>query len=238
MADYLDLSDRRNNVTVSTRYPGYPDLVFAQPRRHDLVPQRFCRKVATYLSTILEIPKGVILAELRSRKLEQWGRMQQTNKSGGGDVIRADDVGCDSELITRNASYVKFYSYLSRWNWNNTAPRLVNEVTSFGCVECFIVIDIGFIRHLSEITHAHIARTDPVIIAILSPFVALKQFAESGLIEYKLASGGKLAPAEIADVNDIDCLIGRVRTASASYVVDRTTVVGRLNQLDVTVNPD
>ncbi|KAG9095901.1 hypothetical protein FS749_009502 [Ceratobasidium sp. UAMH 11750] len=238
LADYLDLSNRRHNITNGTRYPGYIDLFFATPRRHDLIPQRFRRKVATYLSTILEIPEDVIMAQWHSRKLKRWGRMQQIDESGGGDVVHADDIGCNSEWLTRNESYVKFYIYLSRWNWNRTAPRLVNEITtSFGRTESFIVIDVEFICHLSQISHTRLARTDPIIIAMTSPFVALKLYAESDLIEYKLTSD-RLATAEIADVHDINCLIGRVRTASASYIVDRTTIVGQLNQLDVTVNPD
>ncbi|KAG8736088.1 Enhancer of polycomb-like protein 1, partial [Ceratobasidium sp. 414] len=94
---------------------------------------------------------------------------------------------------------------------------------AFGCVERFVVIDTNLIQHLSKQANVPVPHPDSIILAVVSPFPVLKRIAESELIEYKLISG-KLAEVEIADVQHVDSLVGRIKTSSASYVIDRTTI--------------
>ncbi|KAG9079769.1 hypothetical protein FRC06_007486, partial [Ceratobasidium sp. 370] len=224
LAEELNLEERRENMVVGTRYNGYPNLVFARPRRLEIIPPLYRNKIATYLSTLIGAEEGLVRREMQLRPFEQWGRMQQVDETRGGDLVRADQIGRESELITRNASYVKFHSFLDRWDWNRPRTRFANEQkVSFGRVERFVVIDVNFIQRLSERANVPVPHPDPTILAVVSPFPALKRIAESELIEYKLTSG-KLAQAEIVDVRDIDSLIGRIKTSSASYVIDRTTI--------------
>ena len=69
--------------------------------------------------------------------------------------------------------------------------------------------------------------------------LAFKRFPESGLVQYKLLPLGKLGHPKIIDAQDVGRLVGRVTTPlNTRYVVERTTVVGQLNMLDVTVSPD
>ncbi|KAG9085693.1 hypothetical protein FRC06_003492 [Ceratobasidium sp. 370] len=238
LANELNLEEHRENMVVGTWYDRYPGLVFARPRRLKIIPAVYCNKIATYLSILVGVKEGLVHREMQLRRFEQWGQMQQVDDMHGGDLVRAEQIGRESELITRNASYVKFHMYLDWWDWNRTCTRFANEQKiTFGHVERFVVINPDFIRHLSEQGNIHVPRADPVILAVISPFPALKHIAKSELIEYRLASG-KLTQAEIVDVQDIDNLVGHIKTLSTSYVLDRTTIVGRLDQLNVMLNPD
>lgn len=50
---------------------------------------------------------------------------------------------------------------------------------------------------------------------------------------------GKYAKPEVVDAPKIDVLVGRVTTSlGTSYIVKRETVVGQMDMLDATVNPD
>ncbi|KAG8787089.1 hypothetical protein FRC12_015914 [Ceratobasidium sp. 428] len=236
LRDALNLSERHDNIAKGTRYDGYPGLVFARPRRVEALSTVYQNKIGTYLSILFDIPEDVVRRTMQGERFEQWGRMQQFDDMRGGDLVRANEIGRQSELITRNASYVKFHTYLDRWNWNRPTIRFSNEqITLFGRAERFVVIDLAFIRRLCVDNRVPVPRNqNPVVLAVVSAFPALKRIADSGLIEYKLTSG-KLAQAELVDVRDIECLIGRVKTSSASYVIDRESLVGRLDQLDVTM---
>ncbi|KAG8731467.1 hypothetical protein FRC10_001699 [Ceratobasidium sp. 414] len=71
-----------------------------------------------------------------------------------------------------------------------------------------------------------------------APDPNLRRNADSDPIEYKLTSG-KLGSIELVDANDVECLVGRITVPThASYIIDRTTVVGRLDVLDITLNPE
>ncbi|KAG9124844.1 hypothetical protein FRC07_010018 [Ceratobasidium sp. 392] len=100
--------------------------------------------------------------------------------------------------------------------------------------------DASYVKVFSD-SAENIARLlDPLVIAVISPIPHYKRVKEGDLVEYTLTSG-KLARPEIVDVRDIDCLVGRFTTGGTlqrRYVVDRTTVVGRLDMLDDTVDPE
>ncbi|KAG9079252.1 hypothetical protein FRC06_007861, partial [Ceratobasidium sp. 370] len=210
-------------IPILEPQPAYHGI-FARPWRLEIIPPLYRNKITTYLSTLISAEEGLVRCEMQLRPFEQWGRMQQVDETHGGDLVHANQIGRESELITHNASYVKFHLFLDRWDWNCPRTRFANEQkVSFGRVERFVVINVNFIQRLSERANVPVPHPDPTILAVVSPFPALKRIAESELIEYKLTAG-KLAQAEIVDVQDIDSLIGRIKISSASYVIDHTTI--------------
>jgi hypothetical protein len=103
----------------------------------------------------------------------------------------------------------------------------------------FIVIDTDFLQELSDKCTTPVPFLNPIVLAAICPVLAFKRSPDCPLIQYKLLPGGKLVHPEIVDARDIGCLVGRVTTPLRTmYIVDRTTVVGRLDMLDVTLNPD
>lgn len=73
---------------------------------------------------------------------------------------------------------------------------------------------------------------DPLVLAVISPVPTFKRDAESNMVRYQL-NAGRHAPPEIIDVKDVDCLVGHARTPQGDwYVLDRTSVVGRVNFLE------
>lgn len=127
----------------------------------------------------------------------------------------------------------------SHWRWDRGATIDLDEETiSFGRAEQFIVIDTAFLQDMTDIAQVHHAHLDPLVLAIVSPIPYLRYIPESRIIQYGLRAGAYAAP-EIVDASKVDCLVGRLTTPlGASYIVERDTVVGQMDMLDVVVNPD
>ncbi|QRV84668.1 Transposase family tnp2 [Ceratobasidium sp. AG-Ba] len=240
LTDELDLEDRRDTIVRGTAYDGYPGLVFAAPRRRQTLTSKLRRKVAAYLSAATGVDLAEIRRRMERRRFVIWGRMQQVEEGRGHDLIRAHSVTPSEQRQLRDASFVKYWTYSSRWRWNRTAPRLVEEaVEGYGRVELFLVVDTDFLQEICDAANV-IPPVTPIVLAILSPIPHLKRHKDANIVEYKLA-GRKFLTTEVIDVTDVDCLVGRYyspRPEQASYIVDRTTVVGRIDILDDTVHPD
>jgi hypothetical protein len=100
------------------------------------------------------------------------------------------------------------------------------------------VIDASFLRDVADMADAPYPHLDPLVLAVVSPIPCLRYIPDSAIIEYKLRAGAYASP-EIVDATNIDCLVGRVTTPlGASFIVERDTVVGQMDMLDVVTNPD
>jgi hypothetical protein len=77
--------------------------------------------------------------------------------------------------------------------------------------------------------------TSTLALAVISPIPSFKRLRDSNLITYKLI-GDRLGSMEVVDVEDVVCLVGRVRDQRDWYVVDRTTVVGKVNFVDSVIS--
>ncbi|QRV74283.1 Transposase family tnp2 [Ceratobasidium sp. AG-Ba] len=240
LTDELDLEDRRDTIVKGTKYDDYPDLVFAEPKLHTTLDSDLHRKVARYISDVTGVPALAILEQLPTQQFVVWGRMQQVEGRDGHDVIRACAVSPRLTYFMRDASFVKYWTYNSRWRWDRTAARLTDEpVDGYGRVEMFIVVDTDFLQDVCELNNVT-PPLCPIVLSVISPIPNLKLHTDAKLIEYKLI-GKDLASVEVVDASDIDCLVGRYKAPKpdrALYVVDRTTVVGRMDMLDDTVDQD
>lgn len=148
-----------------------------------------------------------------------------------------------SEQAARDASFVKFQSRLSRFNWTRPGVQVTQEPSaSYGQVERFIVIHTQFLETLYQAANRAAPSLRPIILAAIAPLPCLRRVRENGtdLLQYKLV-GGSLAIPELVAVSDIDCLIGRYTTTTQplrSYIVDRHTVVGRIDAADDMLDPN
>ncbi|QRW03344.1 Transposase family tnp2 [Ceratobasidium sp. AG-Ba] len=239
LADELNLEDRRTNIVSGTHYPSHSGCVFTSPKRNKSIDRDFEYKVAEYISEVVGVRLQAVHKALLGREFIHWGRMQQIDEGdyGGGDLVRAHLVSPSEERVTRDASYVKYHSLFDRWKAKSgRTQRVERQTIAYGRVEQFVVIDTDFLQSLS----GSVELLTPLIIAVISPIPRYKYVVRSDVIEYELASG-KLAGPEIINVCDIDCLIGRIVACGVSerhYIVDRTTVVGRVDMLDGTVDPE
>jgi hypothetical protein len=76
------------------------------------------------------------------------------------------------------------------------------------------------------------------VVAVISAFPFLRHHNDASFIEYRLLSGN-YAGAKVVDDTKIDCPIGRITTEHrGSFVLEHTSVVGRMDMLDVTVETD
>ncbi|QRV80042.1 hypothetical protein RhiJN_08057 [Ceratobasidium sp. AG-Ba] len=170
--------------------------------------------------------------------------MQQVDQTVGGDLIRAHELCSTPEGMSRNASFIKYETQLSRYQWDRTRPQVLRDSTDwgYGRAERFIIIDTNFLQAILTAANRDVPRVQPLALALVSPIPHLKRIREYGadLVQYKL-SGRALGYAEVIDVNDIACLVGRFTVPipePASYIVDRETIVGRLDLLDDLIAPD
>ncbi|QRV91964.1 Transposase family Tnp2 protein [Ceratobasidium sp. AG-Ba] len=198
LKDALSLEEERYNIATGAHYESYPGLVFVRPSNTGLLHPTIVKKVARYISIELDIDERTVRDTIKDRRFLSWGRMQQIDNNGGGDLVRGHYLSPCRERITRDASYVKD------------------------------LCDIAGVPNL---------RTDPLILAAISPFPTFRKINSANMVQFEL-TGKKLDIPEIVDVNNIDGLVGRVRTRKGDwYVVERTNVVGRMNLLDTMMDP-
>ncbi|CCO34236.1 hypothetical protein BN14_08330 [Rhizoctonia solani AG-1 IB] len=233
----LELDEHRENIRRGIQYNHYTDLVFVNPSRTLTLQRSLQTKISKHLGPVIGVPVADVSAALVNQPLTVWGRMQRLDKSlaeivVGGDVIRGAMVVPGNDTM-RDASHIRFHSKLSRWRWDR--PHTVefpDETLSYGRAEMFVVVEADLVASLNV--------PDPrtYVIAVISAFPFLRHHNDADLIEYRLLSGN-YAGAEVVDATKIDCLIGRVTTEHrGSFVLERTSVVGRMDMLDVTVETD
>ena len=255
LTDVLSLEDRHHNIATGTRYDDYPNLVFVYPMRTLVLHSSLQRKVAAYISAALDAPLRTVHEALQVRRFAIWGRMQQVLRNKGGDLIRGRALSRNVDGGSRDASYVKvgsdntalgyinlcdlhqqYHTQLSRWNC--TRPQLIDQTTfGYGCVEEYVIIDTGFLQEMSTHTENPARCLKPLVLAVISPIPTFKLHKDTNMVLYRLNSG-RLAPPEIIDVKDVDCLVGRMCTPGGDrYLIERTSVIGRLNFLETLADP-
>ncbi|KAG8769521.1 hypothetical protein FRC12_004906 [Ceratobasidium sp. 428] len=233
LGDKLNLSERHRNIAAGTRYKKYPACAFVRPRAQQVLPLSIQRPLAEYLSPIVRVNKKVILQRLRTRSLVQWGRMQAIAESGPADLYRANEMVPTTETMERDASYVKYYTYVDRCDVPK--PRTLRQQTEgYGQVQRFVVVDTNFLQDITNNVAAPIL--DPLVVAVIRPVPAWSLLRDANLITYNL-SGDKLANPEIVAADDIVCLVGRVQARDGAwYIADRHTIVGQLDLVDAMNN--
>jgi hypothetical protein len=107
LTNRLNLNERRSTIASGERYDGYPDLVFVPRRRHTVISPLIIKKVAKYLVDATGHEYDLILAALTTRRFVRWGRVQQTDRSRGGDLIRGHSLSATVNRVTRDASWVR-----------------------------------------------------------------------------------------------------------------------------------
>ncbi|KAF8676920.1 Transposase family tnp2 [Rhizoctonia solani] len=237
LTEELELDERQENIRHGVQYDHYPDLVFINPSKTLPLQRSLQLKIAKYLGPVIGIPVEDMSNALANRPLKVWGRMQRLDKSlaeavVGGDVIRGAMV-VPSNKTMRDASHVRFHSKMSRWRWDRPhAVEFPNEILSYGQTGMFVVIEADLIASLN------VPNPCTQVLAVIMAFPHLRYHNDADLVEYRLSSGN-YAGAEVVDATKIDCLIGRITTEhQGSFVVERTSVVGQVDMLDVTVEID
>ncbi|EUC59533.1 hypothetical protein RSOL_317320, partial [Rhizoctonia solani AG-3 Rhs1AP] len=235
LTEELDLDERTENVRRGVRYDNYADLTFVYPSQETVLQPSLQRKVANYISCVTGVAKRAVLNKLAGKHVKTWGKMQRLDRSPagediGGDVIRGVMLAPSNELM-RDASHVRFHSNISRWRWDRVRPTEVYaEVPSYGQALMFVILEPDFVKDLGAPNPRRYA------LAIVAPFPQLRYHQDADLVEYRLSSGNYASP-EVIDATKIDSLVGHVVDRS-SYIVERTSVVGRLDMLNITVNPE
>ncbi|CUA70931.1 Elongator complex protein 1 [Rhizoctonia solani] len=245
LSDELNLEARHSNCATGTRYPTidkiYDELVFVHPKRTSVLPDgHIRRRIANYLGIVLGEDSNHIYNRLAGRPFVLWGKMQETSDTGPGDTYRGHTL-CRESKKGRDASYVQYFTYYDRWD--RTSVREVDEqTTGYGRVEFFVVIDTDFLEEIYNRNRRALPGpyTRPYILAILSPIPRFKKVSVGGFVRFELNAGGNndgLASAEIIDVNDIGCLVGRLQDQSGRWsIINRETIVGRLDVLESIVD--
>ncbi|QRV91937.1 Transposase family tnp2 [Ceratobasidium sp. AG-Ba] len=239
LANTLSLEDERYNMATGTRYDAYPEHTFVRPMRIAVLHRSIRQKVAKFVASKLGIESRFVIATIENRLFVLWGRAQLIKGERGGDLIRGHALSPSNERISRNASYVKYFTQFSRWN--RTLPReLAEDTLGYGRVEQFIVVDTDFLQEV--ITQAGYLNPplEPLILAVISPIPTFKKNREPGMVQFDMPNN-RHAPPEIVDVSAIECLVGRARTPSPNgtrYIVERSTIVGNVNMLDTMADPN
>jgi hypothetical protein len=118
LTEELNLEEQHVNIATGVNYPGYPDLVFAQPQCELILHSALPQKVAKYVSRSIDVPVRIVRDSIATRRLTAWGKMQLTETSEFGEPIGGDLISghaFTSSAHTRDATHVKvcFFSVTS-----------------------------------------------------------------------------------------------------------------------------
>ncbi|KAG8725988.1 hypothetical protein FRC12_023826 [Ceratobasidium sp. 428] len=231
LVETFDLEPRRHKIATGTRYGNYPEQIFVVPKKHEVPHPLLQQRIAEYLSIVLDVDASRVRRQIRDRAFDVWGKVQQALDTGPGDTIRGHAMCKESKRCTRDASYVKYWTYYDREDQTRRRP-VAQQTNGYGRVEQFIVIDADFLQEFYEGECPAAPFLDPIVVAVISPIPTFTKLEDGAVIEYQLNSG-KLAGPEIVDVADIRCLIGRARDHEGHrYIIDRQTLVGRLDMAE------
>ncbi|KAG9077563.1 hypothetical protein FS749_010539 [Ceratobasidium sp. UAMH 11750] len=238
LTDVLNLNERHTNIATGTWYDGYPNQVFVRPKRTMPLNSSLRKRVARYLSSVIEgLDERVVRHWLTEHHLVTWGKMQLLDALGGHDVVRGHALIRGGGQCTRDASYVKYHTWFDRLG--HSRPReLDSQTLGYGRAEQFIIIDNDFLQNLASDLDIIVPFIEPIVLAIVSPIPTFSRTHDHNLINYRL-SGGQLANPEVIDTNDIERLIGRIQASDRTWsIVDRSTVVGRIDMLESMVEAE
>ncbi|KAG9121616.1 hypothetical protein FRC07_002362 [Ceratobasidium sp. 392] len=210
LGDELNLIEHCQNIATRTQYKNYPACAFVRPHAQQLLPLLIQRPLTEYLSPIVRVNKKTILQRLRACSLVQWGRMQAMEESGPADLYWAHKMVPPTETMERDASYVKYYTYVDRCDVPK--PKTLRQQTKgYGQVQWFVVIDTDFLQGITHDVTAPIL--EPLVVALANP--------------------------EIVAADDIVCLVGRVQARDGAwYIANRHTIVGRLDLIEAMNDTD
>jgi hypothetical protein len=114
--------------------------------------------------------------------------------------------------------------------------------SAYGRVEYFLIINNDELLDLIDFDQQSIddeeLPTTSLALAVISLIPSFKRLKDCNLITYKLI-GDRLGPVEVVDVENLECLVGRVSDHGGNwYVVDRTTVVGKVDFVNSVMDPN
>ncbi|CAE6517836.1 unnamed protein product [Rhizoctonia solani] len=229
LSDELNLEPRRRHAASGTRYNEYDNLVFVFPRSEDRLPEAVRNCIGKYLEAVLEVPWQEVSNRLSRKTVVRWGKMQEVPESGPGDTFRGYSMCNDNRKSKRNASYVKYQTYVDRSKRPN--QKVDEPVIGYGRVEYFLVLDADFIQSLyPDETPPPALFLHPHALALVSPIPHFYTVGHN-FIRYKL-NNGKLQRPEVVDASAILKLVGRVHDRGLWHIVDRTTIVGELDMME------
>ncbi|CUA76247.1 RNA-directed RNA polymerase L [Rhizoctonia solani] len=230
----LDLGDRKHAMATGTRYPEYPRCIFVRPHRSLTATNSLAKHIGKYLGALYGVNPTDIERRTRGLELDVWGKMQQTTDMEGLDTINGYSLMPDTETPRRDATYIK---YTSKWDRSagGRPKQVASGAVAFGRVEYFLILEGDFILELLGLEEGDIDADDQdqfpetIALAVISPIPSFKRLNDCNLITYNLV-GGKLGTTELVDVQELDCLVGRVRDLGGRwFIVDRTTAVGKID---------
>ncbi|KAG8759151.1 hypothetical protein FRC11_002437 [Ceratobasidium sp. 423] len=200
------------------------------------------KQIGSYLGTLYDTDAKEIEQHVKAQELDVWGKMQQTMEEERLDMINGYLFMPDMETPHHDATYVK---YISQWDHSmqGRPKHIADGAIAFGCMEYFLILDDDLVLNLlglndDDIDVTEELFTETLTLTIISPIPSFKRLNDCNLVTYNL-TGGKLAPQEVVNMWDLDCLVGHIRDLGGHwYIVDHMTVVGNLEFVNLVMDPD
>jgi hypothetical protein len=103
----LDLGHHKQATATGSHYPAYPHTIFVRPHRVITINTPLAKQIGTYLGNLYNVDPKVVERCIMGQKFDAWGKMQQTIKGEGLDIISGHAFLPDTETPRRDATYVK-----------------------------------------------------------------------------------------------------------------------------------
>ncbi|KAH9930109.1 uncharacterized protein B0H18DRAFT_873442 [Fomitopsis serialis] len=221
-ADVLSL--RRPMQDMSTTFPEYQMCALLPPSRKAVTLDKAVHdKIISHLSTRFEAPVRDVRAMLRPETITQWGKLQIL---GGGDLVRSTTLGGIRE-DSRNASYVRYESLVDKFAGQRNRPSVFELRTFYGELQHIVSLDV-------QVTDtAGARRVETLILAGIRTCKLDDRPSPGGLDIHYYTTTGRY---EVVDINNIQCLVGRIHDRGQWAIVDRSGSLARAIYVEEDIN--
>ncbi|EPS95762.1 hypothetical protein FOMPIDRAFT_65211, partial [Fomitopsis schrenkii] len=207
------LSLRAPHKDSATVFPGYSMCALLPPfRRGEALESSLCDKIIAHLSTCFDIPARTARTMLKLDQITEWGKLQILN---GGDRIRTTSLG-GVRADSRNASFVRYESLVDKFANQRNRPSVFELRTFYGELQHLFSIKLQG-PTVSE-------RPEMILLAGIRTCKLDNRAPPGGLDIHYYTTEGQY---EVVDVNNVQCLVGRIRDREQWAIVDRSGSLAR-----------
>ncbi|KAL1686983.1 hypothetical protein GGG16DRAFT_63249 [Schizophyllum commune] len=217
LSDELDLSDSKEAEVNGHRYASYPDVALVPPSPTLPVSADLRNKIASHLATVFDTQRTRMLRFVPTQ-LKHWTKLKIVD----GDLIHASHLAPSNNdsAYSRDATYARYTLDIDKYrNQPTREPEFVRRVY-YGQVLSFFELSLpADSPHTSD---------DAPTTHVLAQVACHHVKSEDERIYY-YDSSCPPPSVEVIDVDQIDCLIGRVKDDRRWVILERPAAAEKVD---------
>ncbi|KAF9546385.1 hypothetical protein CPC08DRAFT_738550 [Agrocybe pediades] len=209
----LKLTCKNPELLKGTAVDGYEEFMLHYPRiKSPTMDTGLTNHLIAALSTRYSKHVNTVRRAFASAHIELWGKIQIL---GGGDTIRASEVGSSKSEDSRNATYIRYELLVDKnARFSRKKPELVPK-THYGQLQYIVMVKLKPSKGLD------IPNGDTILLAVVKSCKIIKS-TTLDMHFYKTYGS-----TDAVDATTLQCLVGRVFDRNHWIIFDRSGNLAR-----------